>query len=196
MRTIPEITPESPLGKALTELARHARVAVEIGTGCGLGSTKCICAGLPEGAVLHTHEGCFDQLKVAKSNINTYDHDGSVNVVYGILHRGILPYWHPENLIQHRECWELEIKLVNEAPVVEVPKGKIDLLFLDGGEYTSLGDFLLLWQRATVVVIDDCHPMKSVKNWLSHKLLARASWTLERDEPSDRNGWAIFRRPA
>lgn len=188
------------MGKVLTELASTSKIIVEIGTGSGLGSTQCLINGMQRGesrSLLITIEGVKEQFDLARRNIT----DPYVLVHYGILHRWIVPYHHPIDMIQHRECYAAELALVNnpDVPVIQVPSDQvINLLLLDGGEFTSVGDFLRLWQRCKVIVLDDCNRAKASKNWWAYEVLYDAvharDWVMEHSKPEDRNGWAVFRR--
>jgi hypothetical protein len=199
MITTGQITIDSPLGKFLNEQAKSAHTILEVGTGSGLGSTQCLAEGMEKSAVLYTVEGNKEQFLVAESNINPLVEKGHrIVLYYGILHRMILPYSHPHDSPVIREMYNAEKRMVRVAPLVTpvIPViNTIDLLFLDGGEWTSIGDFLLLWIKATVIVIDDCNPEKAVKNVAAlHFMHQNPAFRPIRMELGDRNGWAAFVR--
>jgi hypothetical protein len=196
MITTGQITIDSPLGKFLNEQAKSAHTILEVGTGSGLGSTQCFVEGMEKNAVLYTIEGDRDQFIVAEENLNPLVEKGRrIVLYYGILHRMILPYSHPHDSPVIREMYNAETRMVISAPVVDPIINTIDLLFLDGGEWTSIGDFLLLWSKATVIVIDDCNPEKAVKNVAAlHFMHQNPAFRPIRMELGDRNGWAAFVR--
>jgi hypothetical protein len=196
MITTGQITIDSPLGKFLNEQAKSAHTILEVGTGSGLGSTQCFVEGMEKNAVLYTIEGDRDQFIVAEENLNPLVEKGRrIVLYYGILHRMILPYSHPHDSPVIREMYNAETRMVISAPVVDPIINTIDLLFLDGGEWTSIGDFLLLWSKATVIVIDDCNPEKAAKNVAAlHFMHQNPSFRPIRMELGDRNGWAAFVR--
>jgi hypothetical protein len=196
MITTGQITIDSPLGKFLNEQAKSAHTILEVGTGSGLGSTQCLAEGMEKNAVLYTIEGDRDQFIVAEENLNPLVEKGRrIVLYYGILHRMILPYSHPHDSPVIREMYNAETRMVISAPVVDPIINTIDLLFLDGGEWTSIGDFLLLWSKATVIVIDDCNPEKAVKNVAAlHFMHQNPAFRPIRMELGDRNGWAAFAR--
>jgi hypothetical protein len=196
MITTGQITIDSPLGKFLNEQAKSAHTILEVGTGSGLGSTQCLAEGMEKNAVLYTIEGDRDQFIVAEENLNPLVEKGRrIVLYYGILHRMILPYSHPHDSPVIREMYNAETRMVISAPVVDPIINMIDLLFLDGGEWTSIGDFLLLWSKATVIVIDDCNPEKAVKNVAAlHFMHQNPAFRPIRMELGDRNGWAAFVR--
>jgi hypothetical protein len=187
-----EITLDSPFGKALTACARLAKTMVEVGTGSGLGSTQCLLAGVrDEGQKVYTYEGDEAQYVVAVNNLKQFH---SVTPFLGIFHRTIRPYYHPVNSIQHREMWDYENNLRKTFSLREWPEMEIDLLLLDGGEFTSLGDFLMLWDRSKVIALDDIDPYQSVKNCSANAMLSAAGWKMIAFG-NDRHGWAIFEKP-
>lgn len=78
-----------------------------------------------------------------------------------------------------------------EQVIEQLPK-RVDLLLLDGGELEGWNDFLLLWQRAKVIALDD---VKEQKNFEAFNKLLHENWQLLRANLDDRNGWAVFERP-
>jgi hypothetical protein len=192
-RLTAEIELDSPFGRALTEQALKSCLIVEVGTGSGLGSTQCLLAGMGGfHQSLLTFEGDEVQHGVARNNIHS--ERTHVNVIHGILHQTIRPYFHPINSAQDREAWSFEHSLMLLSPVKEVFHN-FDLCLLDGGEFSSDGDFLALWDRCKVIALDDCNPLKSVKNCYAFNCLMRAGWERLYVVLEDRNGWAIFKRP-
>jgi hypothetical protein len=198
MITVGQITPDSPLGQFLTEQAGKAETIVEIGTGSGLGSTQCIAKGMGHfgKSILFTYEANHEQLKVAAENIFSLLVQGSrVLLQYGVIHCGVIPYSHPSGSPQTIEMWEQEESLARMAPLVSVPLFKIDLLLLDGGEYTSRGDWEVLKGQTRMVVLDDCNKEKAVKNAATYEELKNdPEWWCVADHIQNRNGWACFKR--
>lgn len=189
------------MGQFLTEEASKAEVIVEIGTGSALGSTACFAKGMRKHgkAVLYTVEGDQMQAEVAARNIQLLmvANNVQIELLNGILHRNVTAYSHPIDMIQHKECWQFEKALSQQAPIVEIPDGWIDVLLLDGGEYTTYDDFLLLADRSKLIVLDDVNPDKAVKTAAVHDFLSTVptdEFDMIRHEPGDRNGWSAFRR--
>jgi hypothetical protein len=187
----PQIEIDSPLGKFLTEQAALASTVVEIGTGGG-GSTLCLFKGLQEGARLITVEADRNTYLEAIEKLPS-----SIMFMNGVLHRevtdyGVYPLPRPEVF----EMWQRESVLAATAPIIEsfLPE-QIDLLLLDGGEFTTFGDYKLLKNRCKVIVIDDCNYEVALKTAAIYSILkSDPAWECIADHRLNRNGWAAFRR--
>jgi predicted O-methyltransferase YrrM len=203
-----QVTADSPLGESISTIIRDSngeiRTIFEVGTGSGLGTTKVIADAMGRSAELTTLEGDADQYKVALNNIIKLAHRTLINPYLGLLHRGIKPYWHPVDSVQHREMYAAELRLIGaRGPVIDLDdfdRTGIDMVVLDGGEWTSDGDFLILQPRVKIggyIVLDDCNQEKAVKNAYAYEMLRRSSqWCHYEINLQDRNGWAIFRKIA
>ena len=69
---------------------------------------------------------------------------------------------------------------------------KIDVLILDGGEFTTYAEYLLLKDRTRVLVCDDSSKYKCEK--IREELLADESYETLIDAPTQRNGFCAFAR--
>lgn len=76
----------------------------------------------------------------------------------------------------------------------EVPS-TIDVLILDGGEFSTFAEFSVLFDRVkNYIILDDCNILKC-KN--IYKILSQHSeWQLYKEDLKDRNGYAIFKKSA
>jgi hypothetical protein len=196
MITVGQITLGSPLGDFLRTEAVQCDRILEVGTGSGLGSTCCLMAGMTEGASLWTVEANKAQYDQGRANIRRQMNKRIlVYPMLGLLHKTISDYWHPIDAMQHRECYELDQRTVREGKVIDLPEGRFDLVLLDGGEFTSLGDFMMVRDRTRMLVLDDCNKRVANKNWFAYETLkVSPEWICVREELSDRNGWSAFRR--
>jgi len=68
----------------------------------------------------------------------------------------------------------------------------IDLLLLDGGNRDTDMEFEALHSRSDIIALDDTN---EAKNRRQRQLLLDWGWTVLADNQTDRNGWAIFKRP-
>jgi hypothetical protein len=163
-----EILLDSLFGKKLYELCLHSDVntVVEIGTSRGAGSTYCLIKSLKDSN---------------KTNISFYTVETNIDLYVKALNnwKHILPEWASllygriintsdldfDNLQGSEKEWiEQDIKNLNNSPLIlKVLPEKIDLLFLDGGEFSTYSEFLILKDRARWIVIDDSGVRKGKK---------------------------------
>lgn len=69
----------------------------------------------------------------------------------------------------------------------------IDVLILDGGEFSTLAEFKTLYSRTKkYIILDDCNILKCKKVY--DILTKDRFWELFKEDLKDRNGYAIFRR--
>lgn len=163
-----QILPASLFGRLLTELSGWANTIVEIGTWRGGGSTACIVAGLnrPEQR-FYAVESCPNMIAEAKAM-----HSDS-RIVW--LNGAVSPS--------------------GSTPIIldQLPD-KIDLLLIDGGEDTGESDFNALWERSTIIALDDTHE-RCRKNKRNRQFLIDEGWKVLADFPDERNGWFVAKRP-
>lgn len=188
-----QIYPDSPFGKLITYWAGWSLNIVEIGTWRGLGSTLCIEKGLwcPDQRFM-TIEAAKD--KVIESS-GRYS-DSRIAIIHGRISGvdRILPSVHP--VPEMVQFYEGEKESLMSAPCVlfQLPS-HIDLLMLDGGEWSTHGDFELLMPRSRIIALDDTHQGKSQKSWRAREMLIALKWNVIADDLHDRNGYFIAKRP-
>lgn len=191
-----QILPDSPFGRALTDLASKSANILEVGTWKGGGSTTCIASGMKIGASFTTVEADEAMYREFVTSFRRTENIGHIFAQWGTFHRSIQPLALNPNCrnIQVIECWDSEFKTLQNAPIkIALP---YDLILLDGGEFTSLGDFLTLWPFAQRwIALDDTNPAKALKNVYAHEALFKMGWKALHDCPDDRNGWSIFEKP-
>lgn len=197
-----QILPGSKFGDKLTELAREAKVIVEIGTWKGGGSTFCLWKGLQsESQWMITMDA--ERERVLEARRRYYDPElpnlftPNLWLVWGtiVLPIEFPPYYH--NLIEDRQhVYDVDWKAVTTAPYcLPIIPAEIDLLLLDGGEWTSHLEYRKLKDRCKVIALDDSNPAKSIKSCAAREDMLASGWSVLADEPDDRNGWFIGRRP-
>ena len=189
----------SAFGQAIREIALNPKyhTICEVGTWNGLGSTACLYSGIQHrnDARLYSIEGNRDMYQQAYKH---WKNAPNVTLLYGTLHRNIMTRSEIENHALFRKVdqhyflhYESEYASCVQSPVVDVPP--CDVIVLDGGEFSTRGDWEVLQHPNTkVVVLDDTQVIKT--NEIRSELLASSLWICTRDEPNDRNGWAIFVR--
>lgn len=179
---------------------------VEVGTWNGEGSTKCFMDAL---------FGRFDDscLYTVEANIEFYDQASKYWDTHTMLYRGpydklhllygrlievedlvseeevrahpIFPQhpwleWRNRNIKEYGECENIAAKLPDE----------IDVLLLDGGQFSTRGEFDLLKDRSKVVMLDDTNTFKTEK--IRQEILENPdTWSILVDLPGDRHGFTI-----
>jgi len=163
-----EILLDSVFGKKLYEVCSYSdvNVVVEIGTSRGAGSTYCLIKSLKDSN---------------KTNISFYTIETNINLYVEALNnwKQILPEWasllygrivnkcdlDSENLQEPENEWiEQDTQNLNNSPfILKVLPEKIDLLFLDGGEFSTYSEFLILKDRARWIIVDDSNVRKGKK---------------------------------
>lgn len=167
---------------------------IEIGTWKGMGSTLRIIEAIqnteydnsPNFISLETNLGFYTQ---AKSNLASYLN--VVNLVYGRI-------INPEEFEQYNEplpvndsWYQSDLNDYKICPnVLDIIPKEIDFLLLDGGEYSTYLEWLILKDRAKIIALDDTKMVKTKKiveecfgNYDNYKLICSSP---------ERNGFHIF----
>jgi hypothetical protein len=202
-----QITTQSECGIQLVKLlqeeaGKSIHTIVEIGTWNGCGSTLCIVKGIYGRTIqsVQSLECNREKHLSALDNLDGYL-DDKMFLLWGTIvdprrirseeYKKHFPTLHSSQ--RHRGWFDIDIKNCEECPNVlsQIPE-RIDLLVLDGGEYTTLSEFEILLPRcASYIVLDDTKEDKCRECRV--RLLADSSWSeiLHLDE---RNGFSIFKK--
>ena len=208
-----EVDGESEMGKCLRALAHSPQFIcyVEIGTATGLGSTLALMEGIlprEDNAALWSVE-CVPLLHdIAQKNWRGRDTGGRLHLIHGSVVRTD-EIMSPQEAQAHPLCTGAGGKEVRGFVTRSYPKNceavaaapdalplipdAIDVLLLDGGEFSSHAEFAKLHSRARVIVLDDSH--RAIKNYhVREELQRNAKWQMIVERPDERNGWCIFCR--
>lgn len=193
-----QITKDSEIGRWLMLIASLSEVStiVEIGTWNGQGSTKLLCLGVNQRpkkerskVQIHgyeIHPLMFKKASKVQARFNfLHIHHGS------IVQSSALD---DQDLTAVEKVWYVKDKeLIDQNPnVLHTVPGSIDLLVLDGGEFSTFAEFLILRPKVSKwIVLDDTNVRKCKK----------VVENLENDpdfhlvfQSEERNGVALFRR--
>ena len=193
-------------GQALWEIARRTDVnkVVEIGTWDGQGSTLQLVKGLA--SVEKANPPCFTSFEAdpifyekakafwgRQTSLLEHVHVEIVNACIGTR----FPKWsevssHPGFVEQMKTWFENESALYHAAIPKPLPP-KVDMVLLDGGEYTTTGDWEVAeTARPRIVALNNCLQFKGEKVYL---FLAGSPDWVELSRGDEPNGtWAIFER--
>ena len=201
-----QINRGSKLGELIFNLASSDdhKVYVEIGTWNGQGSTLCFRQGLEtknDDWVFFSFESdkhFYDQAVAYHGAV-----DGRFNLVYGRIiepeemmplgspivqkehtgsHYNLYPRFFNHDYGAYAEC-ENKLGLLEDL--------NIDVLLLDGGEFSTYAEFNLLKHRTKIIILDDTNELKT--KHIHSELLEDDNWecVLESD---NRNGYSIHKK--
>lgn len=202
-----QITPHTRAGLAIIDMLQKEagntiHTIVEIGTWNGCGSTLCILKGLygRKIASFHSLECNRDKQQAAIENLDAYL-DDTTHLLWGTIvdPAHISSEEYKKNFPKldtsetYRRWFDIDLQNCTECPnILEQLPQTIDLLFLDGGEYTTLNEFQILFPRCSnYILLDDtkedkCRECREI-------LLRDSSWT-EVLYLDDRNGFSVFKK--
>jgi hypothetical protein len=201
-----QINIDQKFGKYLFDLASDARFTtyLEVGTWNGQGSTSCLLFGIltnNPNSKLYSLEANGEMYSYAM--FFWRDKHPQLHLIHGTLHKDIMPLTEVESHPMfykyspsgdNYKYWHYqESEAVLQSPLVEIPEKTIDVVVIDGGEYSAHGDWRVLkTKQPKIVCLDDS---QVVKNFLIRKELMESNdWKVIADEPEDRNGWTVFER--
>jgi hypothetical protein len=205
-----QINLETNFGQIINKISslEENKIFLEIGTWNGQGSTYCVMESLlkrKEEQVKFYSLECnkskyVEAVALWKSILKNNFNNGILNLLYGriveieeIYKREELKSldgffndwykWYDEDINSFDECENV----VNQIPDF------IDVLILDGGEFSTFAEFNKLFPRIkNYIILDDCNVLKCKE---VYKILKQNSdWSLVSENISDRNGYAIFKK--
>ena len=195
-----QINIDQDFGKIIYELAKNAdnKIFVEIGTWNGLGSTKCFIEAMKtnKDATLYTIENNTEKYEFAKSRwVNTIvEYNLTVNFLNGsLINIEDVDRWISKNNIyldDNQKYW-LSIDKTNSINIIKLGCQYIDILLIDGGDYSGFLELMLLKPISKYILLDD---VNSIKNKMSREyLLSNTSYELISEDLNSRNGYSIFK---
>lgn len=194
-------------GKQLFELARNPsfHTYVEIGTWNGRGSTLCLMNGLGarvDGPMLYSLEASQPMLQQAQafwSAQHPYPVSDRLKLIYGriIEPDEMISKTALESLFavnpQMEIFYDQDLVTLEHCPnVIQELPHKIDVLVLDGGEFSSYAEYVRLKPRTQVICCDDMLHLKCHK--IVQELMEDPEWKVVSKIEKERHGTAIFCR--
>lgn len=170
---------------------------LEIGTWSGMGSTRCFHLGFLERAgpfVFKSLECNKEKCEMAAMHYTEYPYIQILNSTVvpasaipstdelKMMFEGLVEHWHDVDMENLATCSFLEDR-------------DFDVVFLDGGEYTTYFEYNELVSKCLslrMIICDDTNMNKCKK--VREELLASPDWKILVDRPDDRNGWCAFVR--
>ena len=211
-----QINRGSAAGDFIYEIARSSenKIFVEIGTWNGQGSTKCVMDALvkrQDGCALYSLEADKNFYDISQQywqeRLQPFSEDikGRLRLIYGsIISENELPsldelyksrHWvGPEGGNGGYSNWyATDVRNYNNCPhVLDILPRDIDVLILDGGEFSTDAEFSKLKSRSKIIICDDSSIYKCER--IRQQLLEDPTYSVLVDTPDDRNGFCAFRR--
>jgi hypothetical protein len=194
---IGQINRDMKFGEELYNLAKSPDIntIVEIGAWNGCGSTKCIAEGIIDSGVKKTFislETNNDMFLLAQKNLEPYK--DYVNLIRGrITELHDLTWLKGTTLNADQQVWLWEdINSYKDCPLVldTIPE-QIDLLLLDGGEFSTVPEYKVLKNRYKIIALDD---IKELKTKLVHEYLLQDKNHKLVTLDNERNGYSVFKK--
>lgn len=201
-----QINLDSKLGKIIYDIVSDIDVKniVEIGTWNGYGSTQCIKQSIIDNNkkdyLVYSLEINKDMYDIAIGNHNL----PNFNLVFGtIVNEEDLKWFEWEKYFNSpdgyydggfskRKWLDEDIENIRKTKnVLELIPNEIDLLILDGGEFSTYPEYMKIGNRAKVIILDDTKVLKCQK--IREELISNNNYEILYDELNDRNGFFVAR---
>ena len=193
-----QVGPGTLLGNFLMKIAKDTDYTkyLEIGTWSGMGSTRCFHLGFLERSapfVFKSLECNKEKCEMAALHYQDYP---SIQILNSTVVRASdIPSTDDLKLMFNDlvEDWH-NIDMENLATCSFLEERDFEVVFLDGGEYTTYFEYKELIKSPTLrmIICDDTNINKCKK--VREELFASGEWKSIEDHPEDRNGWCAFVR--
>jgi len=171
---------------------------VEIGTWNGLGSTMCVVKSIIDSKQdknfisIELYPHMYNDAK-----FHLRDHLQYVTLLNGKIIEFEDAHWFDHNTLDlendaHANLYyntDMEYLKTAENVLEKLPQ-KIDLLILDGGEYTTYPEWIKLKDRVRIVVLDDSRILKCSK--IRNEIIESKNYKTLVDNLDSRNGFSCF----
>jgi hypothetical protein len=175
--TLGQINRGTTLGEIIYNicLQEDIKTIVEIGTWNGMGSTKCVYDAVSvkkDNYLVYTLECNEEFYKKCLENYKYLPKIKNFNFVLGTIvnpEENINPMYNFDDKFFNLYSREIQSSWRNEdvqncknvKNIIDIIPEKIDLLILDGGEFSSLSEFNKLKDRTTYFILDDTNVIKN-----------------------------------
>lgn len=206
--TVGQVNRGSSLGEIIYNLCLQddIRNIVEIGTWNGMGSTKCIYDAMSEkkGEYLVYSLECNQEFyNICLENYKHLPVLNNFNLILGSIiepEENLDPMFNYDEKLffqysrQIQSDWFKEdVKnCKNVKNVIGILPEKIDLLILDGGEFSSLSEFNKLKDRSTYFILDDTIIIKNYE--VANIMRSDSQFEILHDVVNDRNGYLVAKK--
>lgn len=196
-----QINPDSDFGKVIFDLAKNSEnlIFVDIGTWNGLGSTKCFIEAMVfnKSSKLYTIENNTEKIDFAKQSWKSFIKENGLYVEFingTLVSNTSIDNWLSDNNVElsKTEQYWLEIDKTNSTNLIILDVNNIDILLIDGSEYSGFLELMLLKDISKYILLDD---VNSLKNKMSRDyLLQSEDFLLVEENLLSRGGYSVFRK--
>jgi hypothetical protein len=189
-------------GNLIYDLTKREDVKdiLEIGTWNGQGSTMCVIQSLIDCKSkknFYSLELYPEMYEIAKSFLDPYSE--YVKILNGRIIDFEESFWFDHSTIdfnsdEHAKLYfekDLNYLKTSKNVIDELPE-KIDLLILDGGEYTTYPEWIKLKDRSRIFVLDDSNILKNKK--VREEIIKSNNFITLYDNLNERNGFSVFEK--
>lgn len=206
--TVGQVNRGSSLGEIIYNLCLQDDIIniVEIGTWNGMGSTKCIYDAISEKKsdyLVYSLECNQEFYNICLENYKDLPVLNNFNLILGSIiepeenldpmlnyddkfffqySRQIQSDWFKEDLKNCKNC----------KNVIDILPHKIDLLILDGGEFSGLSEFNKLKDISTYFILDDTNTIKNYE--VANIMRSDRQFEILHDVVNDRNGYLVAKK--
>jgi len=197
----------STLGNFIYNACKLSNIVniVEIGTWNGQGSTYCIYKAIMDSSKtnynvfsLEIDLSKYSEAKLLYDAFNipnfylVYGRIVEINEIFSNLEEVEDKFFKEYSLAQQKEWLQKDmLNMSNVENILYLLPKQVDLLILDGGEYSTYAEFHKLKDRVGIFVLDDSNNIKGYKiKQEVHK--DHTKYTILIDEPTERNGIIVF----
>lgn len=198
-----QINLDSKLGKIIYDFVKSDDIIniVEIGTWNGHGSTKCIKQSIIENDkreyYVYSLEVNPEMYKIANEEHKLKN----FNLILGrIIEVEDLKWFNWDEYfnspdgkhgnINKKDWLNEDIKYIKQTKnILHMIPETIDLLILDGGEFSTYPEYKKIGHSAKIIILDDSNEFKCKK--IREELLLNDNYKILYDVPNDRNGFFI-----
>lgn len=191
-----QITMESSFGQEIFNICKETnyRNIIEIGSWNGQGSTICVMNAIinKDNSILYSFESDLDKYNDCKKFWNSQQTFNKLKLFNGVLHKKIDHISDIEDKHFNDEWYNKEKKTNNNSKIIDISNiTDIDIIILDGGEYSTNNDYdILITKNPSVIILDDVNVNKCKK--IRNRLLNNDIYDIYNEDLNDRNGWSIF----
>lgn len=198
-----QINLQSQLGKIIYNLVLNENLTniVDVGTWNGMGTTTCVMKAVEDKGCKNTNvysiELYEEMINIAKENLAYYINNFNLKILHGRIAEPEEVYqWFDHSSIDfsndmHAKLWyhkDMELLKIAENITKFLPDN-IDLLILDGGEYSTYPEWTRLKSRSKYIILDDTNILKCSK--IKQEILQDSNYTILYNVNDDRNGYLV-----